>query len=90
MIAQIRALASDLASRAGLASLAGLTFGGARDLYQALGYQRKLLPQDYRDRYKRNGIAARVVEAFPKATWRGGAELIEDEDPTETTDFEPA
>ena len=90
VIAQIRALASNLASRASLASLAGLTFGGSRDLYEALGYQRNLFPKDYRDRYKRNGIAARIVEAFPKATWRGGAELIEDEDPETSTPFEEA
>ncbi len=90
MIGKIRALASDLANRSGLASLAGLTFGGSRDLYQALGYQRKLLPSDYRDRYKRNGIAARIVESYPKATWRGGAELIEDEDPETSTPFEEA
>ena len=90
MIAQIRALASDLMERAGIASAAGLTFGGSRDLYAALGYERILLIKNYRDRYKRNGIAARVVEAFPKATWRGGAELIEDEDPETTTSFEQA
>lgn len=88
VIAQIRALASDLMERAGIASSAGLTFGGSRDLYAALGYQRILLVEDYRDRYKRNGIAARIVEAFPKATWRGGAELIENEDPEVTTKFE--
>ena len=90
MIAQIRAMASDLAGRAGLASLAGLTFGGARDLFEALGYKRNLLAEDYRDRYKRNGIAARIVEAYPKATWRGGAKLVEDEDPEISTPFEEA
>lgn len=80
--------ASDLASRASLANAAGLTFGGKRDLYSALGYPRKLQASDYRSRYKRGDIAARIVEAFPKATWRGGAELIEDEDPEVITLFE--
>lgn len=79
-----------LMERSGLAKAAGLTFGGKRDLYQALGYLRDLQPVDYRSRYKRNGIAARVVEAMPKATWRGGVELIEDEDPKTETEFERA
>jgi hypothetical protein len=79
---------ADLASRAGISLRAGKTFGGKRDLYTALGYQPTLICTDYRARYARGGIAARVVDAFPKATWRGGAELIEDEDPEVLTAFE--
>jgi hypothetical protein len=82
--------ASELLARASLASAAGLTFGGKRDLYAALGYPRTLTPKDYRERYERGDIAARVVEAYPKATWRGGAELVEDPDPDIPTDFEEA
>lgn len=81
---------SDLMSRSSLAGMAGLTFQGKRDLYSALGYKRALTPQDYRDRFKRGDVAPRVVEAYPKATWRGGAELIEEEDPTVMTEFEEA
>jgi hypothetical protein len=77
-------------SRIGFAMRAGITFGGSRDLYSALGYTRDLTARDYRDRYRRGGIAARVVEALPKATWRGGAELVEDQDPTIDTAFEDA
>jgi hypothetical protein len=80
--------ASELIGRARTAMMAGITFGGDRDIYTALGYQRTLGPSDYRDRYRRNGIAARVVEAKPEATWRGGAELVEDEDPESVTEFE--
>lgn len=81
-------LASDILDRAKFGAKAGLTFGGKRDLYEALGYPRILTPLDYRGKYTRGGIAARIVEAFPKATWRGGAELVEDEDPEIITDFE--
>jgi hypothetical protein len=36
-------------------------------------------------------VAARVVEAYPRSTWRGVAgELIEDEDPKKITQFEKA
>jgi hypothetical protein len=89
MVSVLR-FASDLLSRARLANLVGKTFGGKRDLYEALGYARVLTAEDSRQRYSRQGIAARVVEAKPQATWRGGAELVEDEDPNVSTPFEEA
>src|SRR5690606_19790472 len=55
-----------------------------------LGYDRDLTPQMYRARFKRNGVARRIVRAFPAATWRGGCELIENEDPDTQTPFEAA
>jgi hypothetical protein len=71
--------------------LAGLTFEGARDVFEALGYKKELSNEDYRARYERNSVAARVVEAFPKSTWRGdGLELIENPDPNTETPFETA
>jgi hypothetical protein len=79
---------SELLSRASFAGRAGKTFKGSRDLYEALGYPRILHPADFRERYDRGGVAARVVEAAPKATWRAGIELIEDEDPEVLTEFE--
>lgn len=85
-----RSLMTTLVGRARLANVAGHTFRGKRDLYRALGYQRELFPPDYRSRFRRNGVANRVVKALPKATWRGGAEVIEDEDPTTQTAFEAA
>lgn len=86
----LRALSSGLVARSQLASRAGLSFNGDRDLFLAVGYKRYLTATDYRDRYERNGIAARVVEAMPKATWRGLLELIEDENPETQTEFEAA
>lgn len=66
----------------------GITFGGKRDIYRTLGYERVLRPEKYRDRFERNAVAARIVEAKPIATWRGGFDLIEDEDESKTTPFE--
>jgi hypothetical protein len=83
-----RTLVSSLFWRGRLANTAGRTYGGERNLYKALGYKRELEPSDYRSRYRRNAVANRVVKALPKATWRGGAELIEDEDPNSETPFE--
>lgn len=87
---EFRQLVSSLFWRSRLANIAGRTFGGARDLYKALGYKRVLEPWDYRSRYRRNAVANRVVKALPKACWRGGAEIIEDDDPNNETEFERA
>jgi uncharacterized protein len=81
---------SDLLDRAKFALRSGITFEGERDLYKALGYKRDLAVADYRGRFERGGVAGRVVDAYPKATWRGGAELCEDEDPEIETEFEAA
>ena len=80
-------LLSTLVARARL-SAAGGTFGGLRDLYTALGYKRDLSISDFRDRYERGDIAARIVEAMPWATWRAGGEVIETPDPNKVTEFE--
>lgn len=81
-------IASIVSSRARLASIAGITYGGKRDIFAVCGYDRILIPQMYRERYRRNAVAGRIVEAKPQATWRGGAEVIEDEDPDTFTEFE--
>lgn len=85
----MRTLSSVLLSRAQIVSQqAGLTFGGKRDTYEVLGYARTLTPKDYWARFRRGGIARRIVVALPKATWRGGGELVEDPDPDVVTQFE--
>jgi hypothetical protein len=66
----------------------GLTFSGKRDTWNVLGYPRKILPEEYPEAYRRGGVAARVVNILPKATWRGEGELVEDENPDISTEFE--
>lgn len=69
----------------------GMTFGGRRDVYTTLGYNpQRLTIRDFRARYERGGIAERIVEAYPNATWAGGARIVEDHDPTVETEFEKA
>lgn len=67
----------------------GVTFNGRRNMYTALGYTRVITPAKYRSRFRRNAVASRIVTAAPKATWRGGAEVIESNTP-EQTPFEQA
>src|SRR5262245_28364838 len=87
---RLRVASSVLLERFRLARAAGFTFGGKRDIGTIFGYSDVISTYDYRRRFARGGIAARIVEAFPKATWRGGVELLEDEDPENETEFEKA
>jgi uncharacterized protein len=80
-------LMNSMLTRFGFASI---LFGGKRDMYKALGYPRTITIQMYRDRYEREEVAGRVVEALPLETWAGGGTLVEDEDPNVETDFERA
>lgn len=85
----MRVMESVLLSRSELASRAGLTFGGLRDTFAVLGFKKDLRPEDYRQRYERGDVAARIVEAFPNSTWRGtGGEILENDDVETTTAFE--
>ncbi len=69
-LGRLTSLISTIVSRSDLANRAGLTFEGKRDLYKELGYLRVLDYVEYNERYQRGGIASRIVDAFPMATWR--------------------
>ncbi len=62
-----------------------------RDLNDACGYPAGWIAPDlYQELYERDGIAARVVEIWPKETWQVTPRVYEDEDPDVTTPFEQA
>ncbi len=91
----IRALSSALVDRLSFARHAGFTHPNAtggfdRDVWGTLGYPRILTTIDFREKYERGGIAERVVEALPIATWLGHADVFETEDPEDETPFETA
>ena len=79
VISMFRAATSMLQSRANLAARAGITFKGQRNLYEYLGYKRILDYPDFYARYKRGGIASRIVDAYPQATWRQQPILLDPE-----------
>jgi uncharacterized protein len=56
--------------RKAMASLAGLQFDGARDLYATFGYPRTASIELYLSLYQRQDIAGRIIDAYPDATWR--------------------
>jgi len=59
-----------LTPREQFAYLLGKSFGGERDIYDALGYKKKLEFKHYWNKYQRNGIANRIVKIFPEMTWK--------------------
>jgi hypothetical protein len=70
--AQIQTLASALVSRMNLATSLGVqSYGGARDIYEALGYKTLLTYQDFVLRYDRQDIAKAVIDRPAIATWQG-------------------
>lgn len=85
----LRALGA-IHDRLAFAQLHGFGFEGKRDYYTALGYTRTITPELMWDRYRRNGVARRLVNALPNATWRSGADLVEDDTPEVVTPFEEA
>ncbi len=88
-LSSLLSTASSLVERAQWASRMGMdSFGGQRDLYTALGYKKTLTLADYRGRYERGGIAARIVEFLPKIAWAGKVAVQEVEDPAIITPFE--
>lgn len=93
--AAFRSLSSVMAQRGAFGllhglPLDGLSFNGRRDTYQAFGFPRWITPTQYNARYRRGGIAHRIVEVYPRATWGGGIDIVEDQDPKISTPFESA
>jgi len=87
---RLHTLTSELVNRAVLASSLGLqSYGGERDLYQALGYKTSIQYNDYLGRYRRQDIAKAVIDRPVKATWQGVIELVES-NISEETEFEKA
>lgn len=70
---------STLVRRAEIAAGLGKQFGGDRDLYEAFGYKKNLLYEDYLNIYERDGLGTRIVDAVSDETWRERPVLVEGE-----------
>lgn len=82
--------ASDLLHRIQWGMRAGFrSFRGHRDLYTSLGYLENPTLSDYRERYERGGIAARVVNWLPEMVWGSGVfQVVETTKPDTVSQFE--
>lgn len=61
---------SAMLARQSLAQMLGVSFGGARDVYESAGYDKLISHGQYLARYLRQGIARRIVNIKPDETWR--------------------
>lgn len=88
----LRAAASVLSGRLGFSQVTGFgfdAFGGLRDLFIALGFKRELTISDYRERYRRGGIAKALIDLLPDEMWDDGVYIREsDYDPESPSDHE--
>ncbi|HEX6827167.1 MAG TPA: anti-CBASS Acb1 family protein [Nitrospiraceae bacterium] len=64
----LRAMAVQL-TRLTMAGRFGSSFDGLRNLYDLFGWKRSLTYQDFKNAYTRQGVAYRVVGAYPDAAW---------------------
>ncbi len=88
--AQIRALESVLVERVQFARRAGLQFNGDRDVWKALGYADNPGFHDYCSRYRRQDVAARIIDQPVRATWRETPLLVDTDDEENDSPFEEA
>lgn len=58
-----------LLQRTGIGALLGVQMNGLRDLYATFGWKKALTHEDFVRKYKRGGVARRIVNAFPDAMW---------------------
>lgn len=71
MINRLRlAVHSFLAERMRTAGMVGLQFAGKRDIYEAAGYDRVITAKMLSERYNRQDVAQRIVNAPADETWR--------------------
>jgi len=66
--------------RSSIANRAGSQYNGDRDLYDEFGYNNSPTFDDYLSRYHRQGIAQTIVDAPARTSWRGGIDVVDQED----------
>lgn len=75
---------SIIRARSELLNRLGKSFGGKRDIYEALGYKKNLDFDDFYARYKRQDIAACVINRPVKDSWVVHPKVSEGSDKDET------
>ena len=63
--------------RAALSMLAGMQFGGDRNIDAVCGYTKDPSADDYKSMYDRRGLASNIVDAPAKTTWRKPPEITD-------------
>lgn len=81
---------SDLTSRLALQGQITKTHNNKRNLYNIFGYDVEPNIEDYINRFLRQDIAKRIVDAYPKACWATPPMITDDADTQEESVFEKA
>ena len=68
-------MASELLSRVLSFASVGLRFGDKRDYYEVFGYKGVLKFNDFFQKYRRQDIASRIIDAPAQAIWRNPPEI---------------
>ncbi len=68
-LSELKTMESVVQSRIRYAGALGESYGGARDLYQALGYDTAISYTKYLAYFKREDISKTLIEKLPKACW---------------------
>lgn len=68
-----------LLTRQAIAAKAGKQFGGDRDLYKVLGYQKTLEFDEYLAKYERQDIAGSIVDIPAEYTWQNDPKITTEE-----------
>lgn len=66
----------------------GQQFGTDRDVWDVLGYDKTVDATDYREKYRRQDVARRIVELPPKDTWREAPTVSDSDGEDQDSDFE--
>jgi hypothetical protein len=84
---ELQAIIND---RLAFATMLGFQFDGRRDVYKALGYPKTITFHRYYGKYRREDIAATIVEAPVEASWEPKPIITDDLNPDVTTTFDKA
>lgn len=79
MMQQMLQTLGTVSTRMKYAETLGQTYGGDRDLYQALGYKTNLTYKDYYQKFKRGDIAKVIISKPANAVW-GNPPVLSEED----------
>jgi len=77
-----------LLGRMSLGNALGKQYGGARDIYQALGYEKEITFEKYAGRYERQDMAKAVINRPISYTWKG--DIVVGEEGKEESTFADA
>ena len=74
----MQALSTAAVIRAQLSNQLGMqTYGGDRNIYQALGYLLEIKYTDYLGRYQRQDISKAIIDRPIRVTWKGDVQVID-------------